>query len=145
MEYSLYLLLGSLAAYISIFDFGLNNTISRYVAKYRQENDKQKESDLLGISFLRYAAIAVFILSAGLLLLGHISFFSKDHKPENLGLQSAVPAAGGQRGRHAAAQFLLRRLWWAMSSFVIPHGFHSARLAMPLISIPCLYLGGGSL
>jgi hypothetical protein len=96
VEYSLYPTAGSLAAYISIFDFGLNNTISRYVAKYRQENDKQKESDLLAYPSCSTPRCRFHTLRR-LLLLGHISFFIKDLKPEIWACKSAVPAAGGQR------------------------------------------------
>ena len=38
-EYGLYMLIGSLVAYISILDFGLHNTVYRFIAKYQAEKD----------------------------------------------------------------------------------------------------------
>lgn len=146
VEYGLYLLLGSLAAYISIFDFGLNNTISRYVAKYRLENDKRKEANLLGISFLLYAAIAVLILSAGLLLLGHIGFFIKDLRPENLGLARALFVLLVVNAAITLPLNSFSAVLVGYEQFIYTRTVSILRvLAMPLLSIPCLYLGGGSL
>lgn len=144
-EYALYLLLGSLAAYVSIFDFGLNNTVSRYVAKYRAEQDREKESNLLCLTFLLYTIIAVVLFTGGLALMGHISFFIKDLQPEYLGLAKTL--------------FLLLIINIAITlplnsfsailvgyeQFIYTRTVSILRvLAMPLISIPILIFGGGS-
>ena len=44
-EYGLYTLIGSLVTYFSLMDFGLNNTIIRFVAKYRAEKDLRRNSE----------------------------------------------------------------------------------------------------
>ena len=44
-EFGLYTLIGSLVGYISILDFGLANTIVRFVAKYRAEKDQIGEEN----------------------------------------------------------------------------------------------------
>ena len=67
-EYGLYTLIGALVGYISVLDFGLNNTIVRFVAKYRVKGDKIGEENFLAISMVIYAIISVIIIVVGLTL-----------------------------------------------------------------------------
>lgn len=69
-EYGLYILIGSLIGYISVLDFGIGNTIVRYIAKYRAEKDKDSEQDFLGTTFYIYCGITLIIL-----ILGSIGYF----------------------------------------------------------------------
>jgi O-antigen/teichoic acid export membrane protein len=64
-EYGLYMLIGSLIAYFTLMDLGLNNTIVRYVALYRTSKDKKGEENFLGLTFLIYAITAVAVLVIG--------------------------------------------------------------------------------
>ena len=64
-EYGLYTLIGSLIAYFTLMDLGLNNTIIRYVSLYKHNNDKEGEKSFLGQIFLMYAIISVVVLLAG--------------------------------------------------------------------------------
>jgi O-antigen/teichoic acid export membrane protein len=65
-EYSLYTLVGSLIASISVFDFGLNNTILRFVAKYRAEQDRRGEENFLATTMLIYILISTIIVIIGI-------------------------------------------------------------------------------
>ncbi|WP_298366195.1 oligosaccharide flippase family protein [uncultured Lutibacter sp.] len=67
-EYGLYTLIGAFVGYISVLDFGLNNTIVRFVAKYRAEKDKKGEENFLAITMLIYAAISIVIAIIGIVL-----------------------------------------------------------------------------
>ncbi|CAM1350619.1 lipopolysaccharide biosynthesis protein [Tenacibaculum crassostreae] len=67
-EYGLYTLIGAFVGYISVLDFGLNNTIVRFVAKYRAEKDKQGEESFLGTTMFIYGIISLVILFCGVLL-----------------------------------------------------------------------------
>lgn len=67
-EYGLYTLIGSLIAYLSLMDFGIANTVVRYVAKYRAENDKKGEQNFLGTTLLIYLLISVVLLIAGIVV-----------------------------------------------------------------------------
>lgn len=77
-EYGLYILIGSIIGYISILDLGLNNTIIRYVAKYRAEKDKQKEENFLATTMIIYAAISVITVAIGILLYFNLDNFFED-------------------------------------------------------------------
>lgn len=77
-EYGLYVLIGSLIAYLSLMDLGLNNTIIRFIAKYRAEGDLVGEQNFLGTIFLVYLAISLLIVFIGVLFYFNLDqFFSK--------------------------------------------------------------------
>jgi len=59
-HYGLYTLAGSLIA-IFLMDFGLSSTITRFVAKYRAENDRQSINDVVGYVIKLYIIIDIVI------------------------------------------------------------------------------------
>lgn len=67
-EYGLYTLIGAFVGYISVMDLGLNNTIVRFVAKYRAEENKEGEENFLAITMIIYAAISIIISIIGVVL-----------------------------------------------------------------------------
>lgn len=77
-EYGLYILIGAFVGYLTLLDFGLNNTIIRFVAKYRAENDAEGEASFLGMSLFIYSVIA-FIL----VLLGIVFYYNLESIFEN--------------------------------------------------------------
>ena len=62
-DYGLYTLANSL---ISLFlvDFGLSTATSRYVSKYRAENNQEKVDNFLGVIYKLYLIIDAVILAA---------------------------------------------------------------------------------
>lgn len=71
-QYGLYQLMTSMVNYLAIMDLGLGSTITRYVVKYRTENDKKSESNFLAISLIVYGVISVLILICGFLMWNNI-------------------------------------------------------------------------
>lgn len=72
-EYGLYSLIGAFVGYLSILDLGLNNSIVRYVAKYRAKEGKRHEENFLAIALIIYSLIGVLIA-----IIGTIFYFSID-------------------------------------------------------------------
>lgn len=62
-EYGLYALALSVIAFFSI-DFGLGESVSRFLSKYNAENQIEKKKDFLGITFKLYIIIDIFIVIA---------------------------------------------------------------------------------
>ena len=84
-EYGLYLLVGAFIGYMTVLDFGLTNTIVRYVSKYRAENDRKGEEQFLATVMLIYMAIAFLIVVVGLLIFANLnSIFSKSLTAEEM-------------------------------------------------------------
>ena len=76
-EYGLYTLVGSLIAYISVLDFGLNNTIVRFVAKYRALKSKKEEENFLATTMYIYAFISLVVLIIGVFFYFNIELIFK--------------------------------------------------------------------
>ncbi|WP_191963427.1 lipopolysaccharide biosynthesis protein [Pseudotamlana haliotis] len=77
-EYGIYTTIGALVGTISILDLGLNNTTIRFVAKYKAEDDKEKEENFLAITLIIYGLISSIIIISGLAFYGQIdSYFTK--------------------------------------------------------------------
>lgn len=58
-EYGLYSLVTSIISYLTILDFGFGNAIIVYTARYRVNNEKEKQEKLHGMFFLIYTIIGV--------------------------------------------------------------------------------------
>ena len=72
-EFGLYNLIGSFVGYISVLDFGLNNTIVRFVSKYRATKDKHNEENFLATAFLIYGVISFLVV-----IVGTVCYFNID-------------------------------------------------------------------
>ena len=84
-EYGLYLLIGSFVSYIALMDLGLNNTIIRFVAKYRAEKDLEGEENFLATTMLIYLFISLIIVVLGIILYFNLDhLFGKTLSPEEM-------------------------------------------------------------
>lgn len=82
-QYGLYMLIGAFVGYIAVLDFGLGNTIVRFVAKYRAENDKKSEENFLFSTFLIYTAISVVVLLIGTVIYFNLTMIFGDSLTKN--------------------------------------------------------------
>lgn len=84
-EYGLYTLIGSFVAYLALMDLGLNNTIIRFVSKFRAERDKKGEEVSLGTTMKIYALISFTLVFIGVVLYFFIEdIFSKSLQPDEI-------------------------------------------------------------
>ena len=83
-EYGLYQLIGSLVGYMVIFDFGLGTTITRYVAKYRAEQDLRGMRNFLAICMRVYLLIGIFVLAVCTALYFNIHLIFTSLTPDQL-------------------------------------------------------------
>jgi O-antigen/teichoic acid export membrane protein len=77
-EYGLYQTMGAFVIYFGILDFGLRNSIYRYVSLYQLEKDKEKEEIFLATSLI----ISLFIILT-LFLVSIFVFFNLDTLYQN--------------------------------------------------------------
>lgn len=84
-QYGLYQLIDGLVGYMIIFDFGLNNTIIRYVAQYRQQKDNKGQSNLLGMIIVIYLVISVLTIIISTILYFNLNkIFGKSLTPKEM-------------------------------------------------------------
>ncbi len=69
-EYGVYQLVTSITTYLALLDLGIGNAVIRYMAKFRTENNKEKQEEFLGIATVYYLIIAGIVLVAGAVLIG---------------------------------------------------------------------------
>ena len=62
-DYGIYKLMLSTASYLSVLDFGIGGTITRYVIKFRTEKNREKEESFLAMGFLVYAVLAGIVMA----------------------------------------------------------------------------------
>ena len=67
-EYGVYKLSTAISAYLLLLDLGVGNSVVRFVAKYRTDNDNYQCRKFLGITTGYYAGIAAICLVAGFVL-----------------------------------------------------------------------------
>lgn len=144
-EYGLYTLIGSMVGYISVMDFGLNNTIVRFVAKYRAMQDRKSEENFLATTMLIYGVISAVIVLIGLGLYFNLADVFKKLTPEQLGkarimfgiliLNLAVTLPGGA----------FTAICSAYEHFVFPRSLNIVKyVTRSLMVIGLLTLGGDS-
>ena len=67
-QYGVYQLSSQITAYLMLLDLGVGNAVIRYMAKYRTEDNKQKQREFLGIATVFYFIIAVITVIIGIVL-----------------------------------------------------------------------------
>lgn len=66
-EFGVYMAIGALVGTISVLDFGLNNTIIRFVAKYQAEKNKKEEENFLATTMIIYLVISSLVTVFGVI------------------------------------------------------------------------------
>lgn len=72
-QYGLYVLIGSLIVYFSLLDFGIGDTVIRYIARYRINKTKKDEALFIGSLLIIFIPIIAFLI-----IIGVITYFYID-------------------------------------------------------------------
>ena len=72
-QYGIYQLMGSIIAYLSIMDFGLANTTTRYLAQAYATKDMVRANKIISTSHSLYLIISVLLLVIGTIFYGFIT------------------------------------------------------------------------
>ena len=77
-EYGVYSLANSVISYLALLNFGMGQSIIRYVSQYRAKNQFDKVNKIISLFFLVFMFLAFIVLIAGIILyIGSTSWFSK--------------------------------------------------------------------
>lgn len=77
-QYGLFILASSFIAYLSILDMGMNDSIVRFLVKYRINGEFNEESNFLANMLLFYSLISLFVLMFGWVIYLNLDIFFKD-------------------------------------------------------------------
>ncbi len=67
-EYGLFMLSNSILAWLSLTDFGLGGTVSKYVATYHAQGKNDEQAHFLGQSMMLFSALGILTLVCGLVM-----------------------------------------------------------------------------
>ena len=66
--YGLFSIVGSIAAYLALLDFGLNDVVVRFLVGHDQRHEREEASRFLGSMFTLYAILGLLCIVGGVLL-----------------------------------------------------------------------------
>lgn len=77
-EYGVYKLIASVTGYLLLLDLGMGNSVVRYIAKYKENNDKESSRKFVGVCVVFYSIISFVVLILGVVLITSFeSIFAK--------------------------------------------------------------------
>ncbi len=142
-EYGIYLTIGALVGTISLLDFGLNNTIVRFVAKYKAEKDKVGQENFLATTMLIYLGISTLIIIIGVIFYGYIDSYFTKMTPEEIEIAKVIFAififnlAVGLPGGS------LTGICYGYEEFVFPKTLNIVRYILRSVTVAGVLLFGG--
>lgn len=145
-EYGVYSLMAAFVGYLTILDMGLGNTIVRYVARTRANNDRQEESKLSGMFLILFTGLGVIVGIIGIVMYYQIDILfggKLDAEELTLAKQMAIILIA-----NFAISFPLSvfgALIQAHERFVFIKLIGIVRtVIIPLVTVPLLFMGLGS-
>ncbi|MFD1613938.1 lipopolysaccharide biosynthesis protein [Gelatiniphilus marinus] len=89
-QYGIYITIGALVGTISLLDFGLNNTVVRFVAKYKAQKDNIGLENFLATTMLLYAVISSIVVIFGVVFYGYIDSYFTQMTPDELEIAKVI-------------------------------------------------------
>lgn len=71
-QYGLYSLMGGIIPCLALLDMGMSQTVNRYIAYYRAEENRDDESRFIATAMRIYGVIVAMIVATGVLVVSHI-------------------------------------------------------------------------
>ena len=85
-EYGLYAIAGTIVGWLSLFDFGLSSSTTKFICEYQARNDDKGESHFLGIVLVLFSIIGAIVLIAGLALYPFLHLIFNKFSDQELGI-----------------------------------------------------------
>lgn len=77
-EYGVYKLIAAITSYLLLLDLGIGNSVVRYVAKFKENNDVESSRKYMGVCMVFYAMVSAAVLLIGSVLVVNFQrIFSK--------------------------------------------------------------------
>ncbi|MHA7059198.1 oligosaccharide flippase family protein [Aquimarina sp. M1] len=89
-EYGIFNAIGALIGTIALLDFGLTNTVVRFVAKYRAEKDTDGEANFLGTVRVLYFVVSILVVISGTIFYFFIDTYFTKFNAEELRIAKAM-------------------------------------------------------
>lgn len=145
-EYGVYTLASSLTAYLGLLHFGLSGSYIRFYTRYRAAGDQRGVNQLNALFLTVYAGIALLALLCGLWIAGNAElFFGSKYSGEELALTRTLMVLLTCNLSCTFLTTVFTAFAGANEQFVFQRLLNLGKtLASPLLSIPVLLMGFGS-
>lgn len=146
-EYGVYTLASSLTAYLGLLHFGLSGSYIRFYTRYREAGDQRGVNQLNAMFLMVYAGIALLALLCGLWIAGNTElFFGSKYTAEELTLTGTLMILLTCNLSCTFLTTVFTAFAAANEQFVFQRLLNLGKtLSSPLLSIPVLLMGYGSL
>ena len=146
-EYGVYKLAAAINAYLLLLDLGVGNAVTRYVAKFRVENNKEQSEKFLGIATVYYLVIAFIAIIAGLVLVAVFpSAFAKGLNDSEIALGQKLLAITMVNSAVTLGSAAYNNVIIAYEKFAVSKGFSILQIILRIImTFSALKLGFGSI
>ena len=142
-EYGVYITIGALVGTIGILDFGLNNTIVRFVAKYKAEKDRRSEENFLATVMLIYFAISALAIIIGVIFYGYIDSYFTKMDPEEIRIAKVIFALLILNMAIGLPGGTFVGVCYGYESFVFPKSLNIIRYCLRSLTVVGILLLGG--
>ncbi|NER15585.1 lipopolysaccharide biosynthesis protein [Spongiivirga citrea] len=142
-EYGIYITIGALVGTISLFDFGLNNTVVRFVAKYRAEKDGEGEENFLAVVMWLYLIIAGLVIISGLIFYQFIDSYFTKMEPDELHIAKMMFIILVLNLAVSLPGNAFTGICYGYEEFVFPKGLNIIKYITRSLSVVGLLLFGG--
>ncbi len=142
-QYGIYLTIGALIGTMSLFDFGLNNTIIRFVAKYRAEKNRKEEENFLATVMLIYGVISILVVVTGLIFYDYFDLYFTKMNQEQIKIAKAMFAILIFNLAIKLPGDAFTGICIAYEQFVFPKSINIFRYILRSTTVVCVLLMGG--
>ncbi len=139
IEYGLYQVLYAAIGYVSILDFGLGSTLTRYILKYKSSNEPDKVDSVVSISVKIYCAIGLLVmLIVGGLAVNLDVIFSETINAENLRYAQKIFVIMGATTAISLVSHALSGVQTAYEKYTVTKGVYIFKLVSRVAVIAVL-------
>ncbi|MCF6294469.1 MAG: oligosaccharide flippase family protein [Flavobacteriaceae bacterium] len=142
-EYGIYITIGALVGTISLLDFGLNNTIVRFVAKYRAEKDSIGQENFLATTMALYSIISIMVVVFGVVFFGFIDTYFTKMTIEELAIAKVIFSIFIFNLAIGLPGAALTGICYGYEEFVFPKSLNIIRYILRSITVVAVLLFGG--
>lgn len=145
-EYGIYVLIGSISSYLTLFDFGLTNTTVRFLSIYIHENDEENKNKYFSTNLIFYVVLSLIVSIGGFLLVQNIiAFFSENFSGDELEILKGLYYLTLINIVWLLVSGYFQGILYAFEKFYIPKLLNLIRVFLrSLLVFIVLYLGGKS-
>ena len=146
-EYGVYKLIMAITSYLLLLDLGVGNSVVRYIAKYKENNDLESGSKYIGVCIIFYTIVsAVVLIFGGVLIAFFQDVFAKGLSAEEIALSKKLLGLTVVNAAVTLGTSLFNNILIAYSKFSLTKGASIIQIIIRIIvTTIALHLGFRSL